>query len=78
MDLEQALQQISEAHAVYLSALEELVASYVRALRARGVRRARAQSALAALVVDATHDAESPFLLHVARWVDAEYPDPIS
>jgi hypothetical protein len=78
MDLEQALQQISQAHAVYLSALEELVASYVRALRARGVRRARAQSTLAALVVDATGDAESPFLLHVARWVDAGYPYLIS
>jgi hypothetical protein len=74
-DLEEALQQISQAHAVYLSALEELVFSYVRALRARGVRRMPAQGTLAALVVDVTGDAHSPFLLHVARWVDAGYPD---
>ena len=72
-DVIAAVGATADIYATYVGALRDAVLSYVAILRQRGVSRSDVQARLTRLVVEATNDEESLFLLHVTRWIEEEF-----
>jgi len=70
-DLGDAVRTASQVSEVYLDALEDLVTDYANVLMRRGVSAAHVRSEVTAVIIEASGDSASPYVLHAARWMDA-------